>query len=69
MKFGLFLPGTPTVIDQIVANKPDYEQALRHGDRTFAETGTAGPQAHGGIRGGSPHQATQLHRYGSGGLP
>jgi hypothetical protein len=40
MKYGFVLPGTPTVIDQIMTNRPEYNAALRHCDVTFAETGT-----------------------------
>jgi Fic family protein len=39
MKVGFVLPGTPTVIDQIMSNKPEYEAALRHADQTFAQFG------------------------------
>lgn len=36
LKFGFLLPGTMTVIDLIMANRGDYQQALAHADRTHS---------------------------------
>lgn len=41
LKFATFLPGSPTVLDMIMADRPPYEAALNHADETFAATGTA----------------------------
>jgi Fic family protein len=41
LKYGMMLPGAPTVIDLIMSNRPQYEAALRAGDLSFAEAGTA----------------------------
>lgn len=41
LKYGFMLPGQKTVIDLIMVNKPAYEAALGHADRTFTETGSA----------------------------
>jgi Fic family protein len=40
MKFGFVLPGTPTVIDQIMVSRPDYNAALRHADLTLEANGS-----------------------------
>jgi len=34
------LPGSPTVIDLIMADKTPFEAALNHADQTLAATGT-----------------------------
>jgi Fic family protein len=39
MKVGFLLPGSPTVIDQILMNKPEYDAALRCADISFASFG------------------------------
>lgn len=39
LKFGFLLPGTKTVIDLIMVNRPEYQDALRVADKTFAEAG------------------------------
>lgn len=36
LKYGFFLPGTRTVIDLIMENRPQYQEALRHADATAA---------------------------------
>jgi Fic family protein len=36
LKLGVKLPGQPTVIDQLMANRPEYEAALQAADQTFA---------------------------------
>ncbi|MCK0196885.1 Fic family protein [Ancylobacter sp. 6x-1] len=41
LKIGVMIPGTPTVIDLIMSNKPEFEAALREADSTFSETGSA----------------------------
>lgn len=41
LKYGLWLPGFPTVIDLISNNKPEFEAALRAGDASFAQSGSA----------------------------
>lgn len=41
LKFATFLPGTPTVLDMIMADRAPYEAALRKADKTFADTGVA----------------------------
>lgn len=41
LKFGVFLPGAPTVLDLIMNDRPPYEAAIRHADSTFAQTGVA----------------------------
>jgi len=41
LKIGFVPAGSPTVIDAIMENKPEYEAALGTADQTFAETGTA----------------------------
>ena len=38
LKLGVVLPGAPTVIDQIMQDRPGYEGALRWADSTFAVT-------------------------------
>lgn len=35
LKFGFFLPGTRTVIDLIMENRPDYYQALKQADEVY----------------------------------
>ena len=39
LKFGFVLPGTPTVIDLIMVNRPAYQAALAHADATLASSG------------------------------
>lgn len=39
LKFGFVLPGSPTVIDQIMSDRPQYEAALKTADAAFAATG------------------------------
>ncbi len=41
LKYGLMLPGSPTVIDQIMADKAPFEDALKSADVAFATSGTA----------------------------
>ena len=38
LRMGTALPGAPTVIDQIMMNRPQYEAALRAADNAFAAT-------------------------------
>ena len=38
LKLGVILPGRTTVIDLVMANRPEYEEALRIADKSFAET-------------------------------
>ncbi|MBN9583047.1 MAG: Fic family protein [Afipia sp.] len=38
LKYGLMLPGSPTIIDLITANKKPFEEALGEADKIFAET-------------------------------
>jgi len=40
MKYGFELPGAPTVIDMIMANRDEYTKALQHADETLHSTGT-----------------------------
>lgn len=40
LKLGFIPAGSPTVIDLIMENKPEYEAALSEADRTLAEQGT-----------------------------
>lgn len=41
LKLASFLPGSPTVLDMIMADRKPYEGALQHADKTFAATGQA----------------------------
>lgn len=41
LKYGFMLPGQKTVIDLIMLNKPEYEAALGHADKSFAAAGSA----------------------------
>lgn len=41
LKFAAFLPGSPTVLDMIMADRTPYEAALRHADHSYAATGQA----------------------------
>jgi len=36
-RLGVVLPGSPTVIDQIMTTRPDYEAAIRVGDKAAAK--------------------------------
>jgi Fic family protein len=36
VKLGAVLPGSPTVIDQIMTNRPEYEACIREGDASHA---------------------------------
>jgi Fic family protein len=40
LKLGVKLPGQPTVIDQIMAERSPYEHALKTADNAFAQNGT-----------------------------
>lgn len=39
LKIGFFLPGSPTVIDLIMQNRDEYQQALKVADDAYAKTG------------------------------
>jgi Fic family protein len=38
-RLGVVLPGAPTVIDQIMTTRPEYEAAIRVGDKAAASGG------------------------------
>jgi Fic family protein len=40
LKYGFMLPGTPTIIDLISADKQPFEAALKTADISLAQTGT-----------------------------
>lgn len=40
LKYGFMLPGSQTVIDLIMKNKPEYEAALRESDTAYEKDGT-----------------------------
>jgi Fic family protein len=40
LKLGFVLPGTSTVIDLVMQNRPEYQIALKQADLSFASTGT-----------------------------
>lgn len=40
LKFGFILPGTVTLIDLIMQNRPEYQTALKAADTSFEATGT-----------------------------
>jgi hypothetical protein len=41
LKYGMILPGAPTVIDLIMSSRALYENALKVGDKSFLEGGSA----------------------------
>ncbi len=45
LKYGFMLPGSPTVIDLVMASRPQFEEALGVADKAFRSTGVADLEA------------------------